>query len=659
MARQQKIDKELEEFRNLMQVPSTFNEGFNMTSLLGTLFIALIMVPGSIYMGLLAGGGIGPAVQWVTLILFVEVARRAQQTLKESEIFVLFFLSSAAMSVSTSGYLWTQFFVRSDSAVAYGISDLIPWWVAPHRDSASYALRTFLHPDWFPVIAVGLISSVIGEVSSMILGYGLFRLTSDIEKLPFPMAPIGVQGVLALAEDREEKDSDTAQKSWRWRVFSLGGALGIIFGLVYLGLPTITGALLGNPISIFEIPFTDLTAKTKDFMPAVATGIIWDLGGLLVGMVIPFFAIIGSVIGLIVMFIANPILYKLQILHSWTPGDDTIATLFKNNIDFYFSFGIGMSLAIAVVGIFPILKSLYKSFASKQEKMVFTPPPEGRGDIKPYIIIICYVIVSLIYIIATGFFIEWHRGVMIVMTLLLLVYVPLISFCTARLEGIAGQAVEIPMIREASMILSGYKGINIWFLPVPVANYGTLTVFYRQFELSGTKFTSLWKSKIVLFPIIFISSILFANFIWKLAPIPSATYPFTQKMWELQAANSCIMLTSTIGEYSIFEDAFKWGYLFVGLGIGTTLFLAMNYFGASTFLVYGLIQGLGNTMPHGIIPQFIGALIGKYYFQKKIGANWRQIIPVVVAGYSCGVGLITVLCIGIVFLNKAVIALPF
>jgi len=52
----EKLDAELEEFRQAMEVPSTFIGGFNWSSLFGALFIALLMVPGSLYMGLLAGG---------------------------------------------------------------------------------------------------------------------------------------------------------------------------------------------------------------------------------------------------------------------------------------------------------------------------------------------------------------------------------------------------------------------------------------------------------------------------------------------------------------------------------------------------------------------------------------------------------------------------
>ncbi|NQT20277.1 MAG: peptide transporter, partial [Planctomycetes bacterium] len=254
------IDKELEEFRRVMEVPSTFEDGFRWSSLMGALFVALLMVPGAIYMGLLAGAmEMGAAAQWVTVILFVEVARRAHRRLNKSEIFVLFFMSSAAMGMPFSGMLWNQFFVNSDAAAARGIAEHLPRWFAPPPSSESYGLRTFLHWDWLPVIGMVLFGSFFGQISNMILGYGLFRLTSDIEKLPFPMAPIGAQGILAVAEDVDtppERDSADAEKTWRWRVFSIGGAIGLVFGSVYLLLPTLTGALSWYSLQILPIPFS-------------------------------------------------------------------------------------------------------------------------------------------------------------------------------------------------------------------------------------------------------------------------------------------------------------------------------------------------------------------------------------------------------------------
>ena len=656
------MDRELEEFRQAMERPKTFEDGFSWMSLAGALFIGLLMVPGAMYMQLLAGEGIGPAAQWVTVILFLEVARRAHRQLKGAEIFILYFMAGTAMGMPFSGLLWNQFFVRSDAARAYGIAEQLPNWFAPDPASPAYAARTFFHLDWLPAVALIIFGTFFGQLNSMVLGYGLFRLTSDIEKLPFPMAPIGAQGIMALSEDVNAEEN---QKSWRWRIFSIGGAIGLAFGAVFLLLPTLSGALTGRPIMIFPIPFSDWTTRTQHLLPAVATGFNWNLGNMITGMVLPFYGMLGSFIGLLVTFVANPALYHAEILTSWTPGDDTISTMFKNNVDFFFSFQIGIAIAIAAAGIWQVVRSTMARRREAQQaeasggKRPDDDIPPGRGDIPPWLIVACYVIVTMAYIIVSGFLINWHRGVMLVLFFLGFVYTPMISYVTARLEGMVGQVVEIPMIREASMILSGYRGVACWFLPIPIANYGMMTVFYRQCELTGTRFTSIWKTRLVLYPIILISSILFANFIWGLAELPSAVYPYAQRMWDLQAANRCIMFSATLGEYSIFEEAFRWKYLFAGTGFGVALFAVLSACGAPIFFIYGVVRGLGQTLPHAIIPQFIGALIGRFYFQRRLGLKWRQYAPVLMAGFACGMGLITTVGVGITFLSKAVVPLPF
>ena len=674
-----KIDKELDEFRKIMEVPSTFEEGFNWTALFGAIFVALLMVPGAIYMGLLAGQGIGDAAQWVTVLLFLEVAKRAHRYLNKSQIFVLFYMAGALMGAATTGgLLWQQFFIQSDAVAANGMTTQIPRWYAPSLESTSYVNRTFFHIDWLPAIVLLVIGSFIGQLSHLVLGYGLFRVCSDMEKLPFPMAPVGAQGIMAMAEDIEAKNSKDAENSWRWRVFAIGGALGLAFGLIYLFLPVISGALTGTAIQIFPIPFSDFTDKTGQFLPAVATGINWSFGNLIAGMVMPYWGMVGSFIGLIVTVVANPILYKYGMLSNWKTGDDTIWTLFKNNIDFYFSLHIGIALAIAIAGIFQVVKSLHASRKARKDPNTrvelgsWKDVPEGRGDFSAWFILLCYFFVTCSYIGISIGLLCWHNtsnglpawnsqitSVLIVLLILGFIYTPLISYVTARLEGMVGQVVEVPMIREAALILSGYKGIAIWFLPLPIANYGASTVFYRQCELTGTKFTSIWKTKIILYPLVLFASIFFMNFIWGLDKIPSVAYPFAQKMWELNAANSCIMFTATMGEYSMFERAFNPMIIGAGTFFGLFLFTTMNILGAPIMLTYGVVRGLGQSAPHTILPQFIGALIGQFYFKRKLQLKWRQYIPVVAAGFSCGMGLITTVGVGVTFLSKAVIKLPF
>ncbi|NJL30471.1 MAG: hypothetical protein HC898_01930 [Phycisphaerales bacterium] len=80
-----RVDREMDEFRGLMEPPSTFENGFTWPAFFGALFVAALMVPGVMYMGLLAGqsGSTMSAAQWVTVILFIEVARRANKFLKK------------------------------------------------------------------------------------------------------------------------------------------------------------------------------------------------------------------------------------------------------------------------------------------------------------------------------------------------------------------------------------------------------------------------------------------------------------------------------------------------------------------------------------------------------------------------------------------------
>jgi hypothetical protein len=676
ITRQQSQDKELEKYRSLMEVPGTFEDGFTWSSLAGAIFIALLMIPGAMYMQLLAGMGVGPAAQWVTVILFIEVARRAHQKLRRPEIFVLFYMAGALMAAGQIGtgpvrLLYQQFYVQSKAASGMGIADTIPYWVSPN-DPEVLAERSFFNPVWYPALALLIFQTVVGKINSMILGYGLFRLASDIEKLPFPMAPIGAQGLMALAEQQTEEGAvtknKTAEDGWRWRIFSIGAVIGLAFGALYLFLPTVTGALFDAPISIFPIPFSDWTDKTAKLgLSAVATGLSYDLSQVIVGMVLPFFAMVGSFVGLIITFVANPILYDAGILSSWSPTDTTVSTLFSNNLDFYFSFSIGVAIAIALAGFVQVFKSVRKSRLAKAEQGLRDTDdadpfavPEGRGDISFPWVIGTYVFTASLYIIVSGFLIDWHPGVMVVMLFFAFAYTPIISYVTARLEGLAGQVVQIPMIREAAFILSGYRGgVAIWFLPIPLANYGAQTVFYRQAELTGTSFWSIWKTTIFLVPLILVASVLFANFIWSLSEIPGPAYPYADMMWELNAANQSLIYSSTLGRFSTFEQAFNWHYLAFGTGFGVIMFMVMSFISAPIMLTYGVVRGLNQTMPHTVVPQFIGALIGRYYFEKRMGVKWRQYAPVIAAGYACGAGLITIFGVGIVFLTKSVIKIAF
>ena len=648
-------DAELEEFRRLLEVPATFDEGLTLASFLGTLFVALVMVPGALYMELVAGAGIGGAAQWVTVLLFVEVAKRANAKLNRAQLFILFYMAGMVMSTNVwNTPLFTQFLVRSDAAVSTGVANDIPHWVAPpNLDSLP---RTFLAKAWLPFIGLMLFREIMGRLSSAILGYGLFRVTSDVEDLPFPMAPVGAQGIVAIA-DQVDGSARTSGASVRWRMFCVGCGVGMVFGLVYMALPTITGAFFSHPLQIFQIPFADFTPYTQKFLPAVATGYSFDLGNVILGMTLPFWSMVGSFVGLIFTFVMNPILYLAGRMPTWNEGDTTVVTLFANNVDFYFSFQIGISLAIAVFGIWIAFRTMRKgreNAGARRRAEEVKAHAAARGHIPDALVLATYAFACTAYILMCGWLIDWHRGVMVVLLFFAFLYTPLISYVTARLEGLAGQVIEIPFITEISFILSGYTGAKIWFLPIPKANYGVQVVSYKQAELLGCRFGSVWKAQLLLFPIIILSSLFFSSFIWSLAEIPSAVYPYTEKIWDLTAKNTCLVYSATLGEYSQFSEALGWGRFLAGFGSAGAVMGLLGWFGAPTMLFFGVVRGLGQTAPHTVVPNFLGALIGKFYFERRYKREWRKMIPVVSSGFFVGTGLISILSVGFVFLAKAV-----
>jgi hypothetical protein len=650
-------DKELQEYRDLLKTPDHFEEGFDWKTVVGAIFIGFLMMPGSMYLQLVIGTGIGPAARWVTIILFAELAKRSYSDLKQQEIFLLYYMAGAALHTPFQGLLWNQYLVQSDAARMLGLTDFIPSWVAPRPESSALLERTFYHRDWLIPILLLIGTQIIQRIDQFGLGYALYRITSDVEKLPFPMAPVAALGTMALAESTEDRE-----KSWKWRVFSIGGVIGLAFGAIYVLLPTVSGLILLEPIRLIPIPWVELTGHTEDILPAVATGIQFDLGLVFIGMVLPFWAVMGGLAGLIITIVANPILYRHGILTRWHPGMGTVDTIFANNFDFYLSFSIGLGLAIALIGIWHVLRSFSKSDATQRGtlKDLFRPP-EGRGDFNFWISIGIYVFSTTSYVLLC----VWLVPNFPVMFFLAygFIYTPIVSYITARMEGIAGQFVSLPLVREASFIAGakyfGYQGIEIWYAPIPIHNYGQATVSFREIELTGTSIRGIIKSEIVVFPIVMVASLLFSQFIWRLAPIPSSAYPYAQELWHLQALNTLLMQTSTLEGNSLFYQALSGIHVLAGMGLGVIMYGILTVFGLPIMLVYGMVRGLGQSTPHGLILEVVGALLGRFFFLKRYGAMWRQYAPVLLAGFSCGMGLTGMFAMGITLILKSLERLAY
>lgn len=261
-------------------------------------------------------------------------------------------------------------------------------------------------------------------------------------------------------------------------------------------------------------------------------------------------------------------------------------------------------------------------------------------------------------------------GILFFLIFFAFIYTPFLSYVNARLLGIAGMAVWIPFIKESAFLLSGAKGVEIWLAPIPIDNYGYQAQSFRVNELTGVSFWSLVKTDLVALPILFVLSLVFWGFIWHSDAVPSEVFPAAQVNWELQAKNEVLLYSSTFvapGEdpatKSIRDSEFMKAVhpeVIAGGFFGIiVLFTALSAFGLPVMFVYGMMRGFGG-LPHYFMLELAGAILGRYYFQKRYGKKeFLQNAPTVLAGYFTGVGLIGMATIALRLIKAAVSGTPF
>ena len=670
--------EDLSQYESIMPEGAPFEDGFNLKTIWAMLFVGLVMLPGAIYLGLVTGQSMAGASEWVTIILFLEIAKRAFVKLKTQELIVIYWVAAGLLGIGVrlgsgalvfggpfGGLIWDQYLIQSPAAE--GIDSWIPAWVVPPLSSPVYAERTFIHSDWIKPVLVLLFVWVITQTARMSFGYVMFRITNDIERLPFPLAPVQARGATALAETSNQEEG------WKWRVFSTGTCIGLVWGLLYVVVPTLSGIFLTETVQILPIPFIDFTAEIKTILPAAVFGFGTDLGHILIGFVLPFYVVIGQFAGAILSnLVVNPALYHYGILTRWSPGMTAIPARISNTFDFWLSFGIGTALVVAFTGIYMVIKTVRQQGRDRKEGKKVSGArldelPEGRGDVAMVYPLALWAITTVASIWLCQILVpEFHWGWLAFFGF---IYTPISSYIGARMIGLTGSpyGASIPYLKEAAIFLSGYQGVAIWFAPIPLADHGLMVRPFKQLELTKTKFVSYLKMVALSVIVLFICSFVFWEFIWRLGTIPSSTYPFAQKMWPFDSTMQTMWLKSTLPPEEVqgavglelLAKIVKPYYILTGVAVGGGMFFLLSALKIPTLVFFGFVGGLGQ-WPHFVVLTFAGALLGRYYFGKRFGeSKWKAYSPIILAGYSCGMGLIAMTSIAIALISKAVSQVVF
>ena len=74
---------------------------------------------------------------------------------------------------------------------------------------------------------------------------------------------------------------------------------------------------------------------------------------------------------------------------------------------------------------------------------------------------------------------------------------------------------------------------------------------------------------------------------------------------------------------------------------------------------YGIVGGIP-MLPHMVFPMFFGALMGKFFFARRLGVKeWQRMTPLLLAGYGCGMGLAGAASVAIALIAKTVFQLVY
>jgi len=606
--------------------------------------IGLLLPPLGMYMQLVMGYALP---HWMTLLAFVAIMRWCRQGPTRHEMILVLAVVSAAVGMVAGkvleGLLFRQYLVQSPAARSFEIAGHVPAWAVPPPSSEAYKLRALFHREWWTPIALVAVGLLWSSLNFYSLGYVLFRMTSDLERLPFPLAAIHARGVAALAE------SD--RKTRRWRCFVIGAGIGMAFSLLSVGLPLLTDSLLKTPIQLIPTCI-DRTRSLQGIRPAACVVVGTNLMYLFVGLVLPFWLVVGAFLSAAGGQLGlNPMLYSAGVLKRWQPGMSAVATQTANSLDFWLSFRAGAVSAIALIGLVVSLRLVLAARRPQGTDRPILPAPAARGDVSIVGPLVFYVASTL------GLIVLCHWLVPGCPVCVLLVfgfaYTPLVSYATARLMALGAYGFGLAHLGTSCVALTGYRGVGIWCAPLPMLNAGSAAQVFRELELTGTRPSEAFKALLVCVPVALVSSLLFCSLLWRMGEIPSTAYPYAMRFWPLTAVRKCFWMTATSTGNTFFLEALKPTPIAMGLAYGLGACILLPAVRLPAMLAYGAVVGLGDSL--AIWPlAFLGALLGRFHFAKRFGGKvWREYAAILTAGFACGSTMAGLIAVGLRLMGGA------
>ncbi len=621
-----------------------FKSGISRNSITAILYSLFVFTPALQYMELVTGRS-DVSVAWFTLILWVEVLRLTGGYLSKQEALLIFLLAGAYSG--PLDLIYRAWFVHSDIAAKFGLTELIPTWWAPSVYSGAYESRNLFHLGFMPSYILRFITIPVSILMSLSLGVFAKEIFIEVEDLPFPMQEISGRAVLTLTEADERRTN-------RLFIFIF---MGFWYGFVVYALPNILTAWTGRPVSIIPIPWFDMTFQgERAGLSGAILGIATTLSPYALAFILPSKTLLSMVVGaLAISLFGNWIWVRNSYQPVWWYTGMKIDMILQRSTMYVWAAPL-MGFSIAV-GLMPLARNPKVVPRAIKSMILFEKGTAREGKTEPFnfytYFLVPYAattIAGILYfaILSPNFFTGYFYFIVP-----FVIFLPLIfTLIEGRMIGETGvEVVEQGRITNAFYLATGYPGVDMWYVPNMWNTVGTSWLrHFKLFQLCDLSFKSYLTLYILLIPLGWAAAFLFAQIFWNLAPIPSGTYTGAAIFWPLSAVNQAVIIRGPqLG-------LFKIEWLLIGVVVGVALDLVSARVGVISAI--GVAAGASSSTPFAlawllgyIIAMVVRKVFGEVWFQEN-----RRLIA---AGLIVGQSIAIATSVGLALIISALWTRPF
>jgi hypothetical protein len=636
---------------------SKVKPGLTWKSVLALVFAAATILPVNLYLQLVSGATIASAATYITLVVLTELGAMLGSPITKQEAFIMFMLTSiVAGSPVYINFVYRSYFVTSpitwtfrDPCTGKPLPEVVPSFWAPPYNSPAHALRSLLHPDFIlPQLISHLQFGVLFIVMEIALTMFVSSLYLEAEPLPFPLAEVNYSLIETLAERTEE----------RMGIFIVSMIVGAFYSFIAYGIPTIMMGLFNVSMQLIPIPWIDLTMGywgVEKFLPGACFGISTDILTFATGFILPLRVLAYIMVGSVATWVFGNWLalttfkpYFPEWVSEWKSGMSLSLVWQRSLLRVWIGPQIGFVIGLSILSFVWSYKAIGKAVKSIVKISFARGSPSAMRWSLPMFIGAALCSLIFFHMLVPDFPL-YIAALTIPLSFLLAVVV-------TRVRGETTVYAYPPYLWWILIYASGYPKVDAFFFQPVIGGSSTplWTEALKVARLTDTRETDFFKGFILAWVLYCVFSLIFVQFFWLMAPIPSYVYPWTVISWPIQAITESMWHTRQI---TARVDTMLFGFTLV-LALGG-LQLALARLTGFTLDIVSLISGTA-TIPPAAVSMLIGGLLGNYVLRKAMGeTRWREERALMVAGIATGGGIVTGILAALVLMFKSAWLKPF